>query len=72
MITKYTIVESVGTVDPCGPSLPLIITDETPGIIFSPNYPSVYPDNAYCGWFLQTKEDKQIVLTILEFSTEET
>ena len=67
-----TLVTSVGEVDPCGPSLPLIITDDTPGIILSPNYPTDYPEDAYCGWFIQAKEEMRIILTILEFSTEET
>ena len=72
MITNFTIVTSVGDVDPCGSSLPLIITDDNPGIIVSPNYPSDYPENAYCGWFIQAKETTKIVLKILEFNTEET
>ena len=65
-------VTSLGDVDPCGPSLPLIISDSNPGVILSPNYPSDYPENAYCGWFIQAKEKMKIVLTILEFDTEET
>ena len=69
---NFITVTSLGDVDPCGPSLPLIISDSNPGVILSPNYPSDYPENAYCGWFIQAKEKMKIVLTILEFDTEET
>ncbi|XP_033106624.1 uncharacterized protein LOC117108641 [Anneissia japonica] len=44
---------------------------EDNGEVFSPNYPSTYPDNSDCNYFITAPEGYRIELTFQDFSVEE-
>ena len=57
-------------VDPCNGTLEINGTLFPSGNISSPNYPSNYPNFADCRWIIQAEEGKVVILTILDFDTE--
>ena len=41
------------------------------GFIQSPDYPSDYPNNLNCTWYLQSSSERSILLSFATFATEE-
>ena len=38
------------------------------GVIYSPNYPEIYPDGQYCMWWIMVKASFQVALIFTRFS----
>ena len=58
-------------VDPCGDYQPFVHSDSETGMVTSPNYPGMYPNNVICSWLIVAEEDYSVRLTVISFDLEE-